>query len=315
MLVRTSKDKDNPYVMLNKAFLEDTNLSLKAKGLLAFCMTKQDGWQFNVQHLTSVLKEGREAIYSAFNELIEHGYCHRKQKHKDNGDFGKSEYILYETSRKFVEEDADLPYTQNPHALAHTGFTDTLSADAVPYILVSNEYSNNKESIGTPSLTPHAPASKNKKSERQPFVITSDHEHAQLIKKYGETKTLQAYEKLSLWKQNTSKSKWKKNDYLSIQNWVVNALDEEAHKKKKFKSEEAVEALENENERIHEHRSWFRHAIRKIKSPSKEWVVDYSDYVSFTGTNTTETKIFFKEDKFKELVKQELVNRKYKLEK
>ena len=96
MLIRTSKDKNNPYVMLHKGFLEDMNLSLKAKGLLAYCMSKPDGWQFNIEQMTTCLKEGRDAIQSAFNELIENHYCVRDQTRGEGGTFSNVDYVLYE---------------------------------------------------------------------------------------------------------------------------------------------------------------------------------------------------------------------------
>jgi len=97
MLIRTSKDKDHPYVMINKKFLHDSNLSLKAKGLLAYCMSMPDGWEFHVNQLSSVLRENRTAINSAFKELIEFGYCQRIQTKRSDGKFNKIEYILFET--------------------------------------------------------------------------------------------------------------------------------------------------------------------------------------------------------------------------
>ena len=83
--------------MLNKRMLEDKNLSLKAKGLLAYCMSKPDGWQFNIIQMASVLKEGKEAISSGFQELIEGGYCFRQRNRNDKGIFENSDYVLYET--------------------------------------------------------------------------------------------------------------------------------------------------------------------------------------------------------------------------
>lgn len=133
MLVRTSKDKNNPYVMLHKGFLEDINLSLKAKGLLAYCMSKPDGWQFHVDQLVDSLKEGSEAIYSGLKELIEHGYCVRKQGKDVNSKFSKVDYVLYELPIQKI-----LPQPGFPDA----GVPDAGLPEAGPYISVKNESSN-----------------------------------------------------------------------------------------------------------------------------------------------------------------------------
>lgn len=115
MLVRTSKDKDHPYVMLNKTFLHDPNLSLKAKGLLAYCMSMPDGWEFHINQMITVLKEGRDALNSAFNELIKYGYCIRQQK-RQKGKFDSGEYVLYEVpfTEKVIVDNEEKPYTENP---------------------------------------------------------------------------------------------------------------------------------------------------------------------------------------------------------
>lgn len=111
MNIRTQKDKNNPYVQIHKGFLEDPNLSLKAKGLLAYCMSKPDDWHFHVDQLTTVLKEGRVAIRAAFKELIEHGYCKRDQE-RTKGQFAGCDYILSET--KIFKK--SLPKAGFPHA-------------------------------------------------------------------------------------------------------------------------------------------------------------------------------------------------------
>ncbi len=145
MLVRIAKDKNNPYVLINKKFLEDVNLSLKAKGLMAFCMSKPDDWTFNIYQLSKVLKEGRESIYSAFKELIDNGYCVRTQE-RIHGNFGKSDYVLSEEPNKIAETPcAGNPYTVNPDA----GNPDTA------HIYTKNDVTKYKET--------HTPKSPEKK--------------------------------------------------------------------------------------------------------------------------------------------------------
>ena len=113
MLCRIQKDKEHPYVMLNKTFLDDQNLSLSAKGLLAYCMTKPDDWHFMISHLETVLKEGKFAISSAFHELEEFGYCIKFQSN-ESGKFGKVERILFETPQTKQELKKLLPQTSFP---------------------------------------------------------------------------------------------------------------------------------------------------------------------------------------------------------
>lgn len=98
-LFRVAKNKDNPYVMLNKSFLEHPTLSYRAKGILAYILSKPDHWRLAVSDLVKHGKEGRDAIYSTLKELIQHGFmqhlCYRK-----NGKITHYEYIVYEKPLK-----------------------------------------------------------------------------------------------------------------------------------------------------------------------------------------------------------------------
>ena len=167
MLYRTSKDKNHPYVVINKGFLEDGNLSLKAKGLLAYCMSKKDGWVFHISQMTTVLKEGRDALNSAFNELIKFGYCVRSQKRHDDGQFSSGEYILYEVPIKGNDDKStsEKPYTENP-------VTD-LPTPEDPQ-LVNNDCIVNKEEE---SVNAHAQEKKNSLIEFGKYVRFSQEDY------------------------------------------------------------------------------------------------------------------------------------------
>lgn len=110
-IIRLAKHTDK-YVILDKAFLEDPNTSLKLKGFLAYCLAKPDHWQFHVNQLSSVLKEGRDAIYSIINEGVESGYIERDQKKLPDGTFGPQDYIVHEISIKKEKPKPDYPYTE-----------------------------------------------------------------------------------------------------------------------------------------------------------------------------------------------------------
>lgn len=148
MLIRTSKDKDHPYVMLNKKFLEDENLSLKAKGLLAYCMCKPDGWCFSIKQLENYLKEGRDSISSAFKELIKNGYCIRKQiKDQFSKRFGKCDYVLYESPVEIAKDEAEKPCAEKPY----TG--NPLPENPFPSHIYSNNIESNITSETQPNIT------------------------------------------------------------------------------------------------------------------------------------------------------------------
>ncbi len=210
MLVRTSK-KTHPYVILDKSFLHDPDLSLHAKGLLAFCMSMPTDWKFNVHHLTKVLKEGRDSIYRGLQELMDKRYCLRSQERKKGGKFDKCDYILFEEPQ---EIQIILPLPGSP---------DTVVQDAAP--LYTKEESTKEEERERDKPAPRTP-SFSKKIQRAEHVFTNEREHIELCHVYGRENIEACYSILNEWKLDTPKAKWKKSDYSAIIRWVVKALNE-----------------------------------------------------------------------------------------
>lgn len=90
----------------------------------------------------------------------------------------------------------------------------------------TNRDTINKRGGRPPKPPAHLNASSSKKIKRAEHVSTTDEEHEKLVKEYGEKKIQNSYERLSEWKLDTPRSKWKKSDYRSIRRWVVAAVEE-----------------------------------------------------------------------------------------
>jgi hypothetical protein len=97
---RIKKDL-SPYVVLNKDFLINTELSMQSKGLLAYLLSLPDDWTVNRQELPRHFKNGIGAISSALKELINAGYIIRSQKRVKGYRFGESVYDVYEAPQVF----------------------------------------------------------------------------------------------------------------------------------------------------------------------------------------------------------------------
>jgi hypothetical protein len=83
-ILRVQKDKNNPYVQINKTILYDKRLSLKAKGLHCYMLSMPDDWIFYMDVMERDLKEGEKAIRSGLNELQKFGYG-RRYPERENG--------------------------------------------------------------------------------------------------------------------------------------------------------------------------------------------------------------------------------------
>jgi hypothetical protein len=80
-IVRVAKNRDHPYVMLDRRLAEDPSLSWKAKGLMAYMLSRPDDWQIRVTDLVRRSPGGECAVRSGLRELEQHGYIVRKQRH------------------------------------------------------------------------------------------------------------------------------------------------------------------------------------------------------------------------------------------
>lgn len=98
-MMRVQKNKDNPYVLLNKTALNDTSLSWKAKGLHAYLLSLPDDWKIYVEELSKHTSDGRDSTAATIKELIDTGYILRERLHDELGRFKGYEYVVYEMSQ------------------------------------------------------------------------------------------------------------------------------------------------------------------------------------------------------------------------
>ena len=89
--------KEKNFVMLDKGFLANTNLSLKAKGLLAYVLSLPDDWVIYTEEITKHHKDGKAAVLSAFKELEEQGHVKRERVRDTNGQLKGYKTTVYET--------------------------------------------------------------------------------------------------------------------------------------------------------------------------------------------------------------------------
>lgn len=93
--------------------LRDENISLKTKGLYSLIYSLPENWDFSINGIVCIVKEGRKAIDTAIKEMIENGYCIRKSNRKD-GKFDGFEYeFLVSPHRPFPH--TEKPHTEKPH--------------------------------------------------------------------------------------------------------------------------------------------------------------------------------------------------------
>ncbi|RZI01492.1 DNA replication protein DnaD, partial [Staphylococcus condimenti] len=94
-IIRIDKTAGN-YFIASKYYVEDENISWKAKGIMSYLFSKPDDWQIYQTQLEKVSKDGKASVRSTINELINNGYMTRQSRRKTNGDFDGYDYTLHE---------------------------------------------------------------------------------------------------------------------------------------------------------------------------------------------------------------------------
>lgn len=80
---------------MNNKFLRNKEMSLKAKGLLALCLSLPDTWDYSLNGLVAICKENITAVRSGLKELEQHGHLKINKTKNDKGLF-TYEYVIYE---------------------------------------------------------------------------------------------------------------------------------------------------------------------------------------------------------------------------
>ena len=109
---RIHKSKD--YTVMSNHHLKNKELSLKAKGLLTLMLSLPDDWDYSVLGLTSLSRDGKDAIMSTLDELVKHCYLSMTMSRDNMGHITGWNYDVYETPQS-EKSDSGKPYAENPN--------------------------------------------------------------------------------------------------------------------------------------------------------------------------------------------------------
>ena len=90
-VIRVNKTKD--YTVMSNTHLKDKNLSLKAKGLLSIMLSLPDGWNYSIDGLIAICKEGERAVKSTLEELKKYKYLVTTKLYPGQTESKRIEYI------------------------------------------------------------------------------------------------------------------------------------------------------------------------------------------------------------------------------
>ena len=104
---KTINKKEN-FTSIHNKLINDSRISLKAKGIMLYMLSKPENWKYNPKEMAKNSKDGLDSVYSGIKELIEAGYISRT-RHSD----GTVDYFVFED----VEENdiVDFSKKENPN--------------------------------------------------------------------------------------------------------------------------------------------------------------------------------------------------------
>ena len=175
-------NKNENYTIMANYHLKEKGLSLKAKGLLSLMLSLPKDWDYSINGLSNLSKDGKDSVMSALSELEDFGYLVRTKSINEKVQFDGYDYNIYE--QPYTEK----PYAENPN---------TENPTQLNTIRINNK--NNKKEI----------------NKRKQFVVPTYDE----IKAYAEERNrLDLVDKFYNYYEASG---WKDNRGGKVKNWKL----------------------------------------------------------------------------------------------
>jgi hypothetical protein len=95
MICRAPRPESH-FTVIRNDVLRDSNLSYRARGILAAILSRPDNWRISREALAAEGREGRDAVNTALNELAVAGYIRRTRTQQPDGTW-ITEQTVYDT--------------------------------------------------------------------------------------------------------------------------------------------------------------------------------------------------------------------------
>ena len=208
-------EKNANYTTMSNYHLRDKNLTLKAKGLLSLFLSLPESWNYSINGLAAICKEGRSGISSALKELEAGGYLVRERRRDEQGKLRDNIYVIYELPQRDLQQ----PEAENPALDSPAQANPTLVSPAL-----ENRPQISKEVIGTEEINTDLNKRKREKGTppRQSYVayrnVLLSTEELQALEAEFPQDYRQRIERLSEYMASTGKSY--RSHLATIRSWA-----------------------------------------------------------------------------------------------
>ena len=244
MVIRVNQT--NNYTVMSKYHLKEKEMSLKAKGLLSLMLSLPDDWDYSIDGLVTLSKDGKDSVMNALIELEKFKYLKRTKLTNEKGQFAGYDYDIYEkpyTENPQMEKPcSENPNTENPPQLN----TNKLNT----YELNTNELNKEKCKKEKPSDTPTATHTQKHKYGEYKNVLLTDEEYNKIIVMQDGKEAIEYLSEYIEMKGYKARS-----HYLCILKWVFNALKEQRQRNQR---NQISQINNNENKPLSEFDEWLK---------------------------------------------------------
>ena len=115
--MKTTMIKKEKFTTIHNKLINDTEISLKAKGIMLYMLSKPNGWKYNPKDIANNSKDGLDSVYSGLKELVEKKYISRKRNSNGSLDY----YIFEDKEENNIKDclegknpDRENPDRENP---------------------------------------------------------------------------------------------------------------------------------------------------------------------------------------------------------
>jgi len=95
-IIKHAKRKQNPFAQIERALLDNADLSWGAKGMLSYLLSKPEKWTVRMTDLERRATDGKYTVKRYMKELIEAGYVVRQHARGKGGKLAGVEFIVHE---------------------------------------------------------------------------------------------------------------------------------------------------------------------------------------------------------------------------
>ncbi|RVK96098.1 helix-turn-helix domain-containing protein [Sinorhizobium meliloti] len=135
------------YAAIPNHVFEDDRLSMEARWLLSYLLSKPDNWTVVIGDIIKRGNCGRDKARKMIAELVEVGYAEREQQRED-GKFGSSVLVIFDEPRSLAPA-GNGRETASVAILPQTDLPATASPSPVSPSPVKSAHSNNSDSANT----------------------------------------------------------------------------------------------------------------------------------------------------------------------